>query len=73
MAKLGFTAYHHRHPFAMCLLELRMGIDIDHFDFGIVLLADWPQRTQQVVAEVAPGAAIDGQPRPFSICRHRFP
>ena len=73
MAKLGFTAYHHRHPFAMCLFKLRMGIDIDHFDFCIMLLADRPQCTQQIIAKMAPGAAIDGQPRPFPICRHHYP
>ncbi len=65
MAKLGFTAHHHWHPFAIRLLEFRMGIDIDHLDNGAELIADRPQRGQQIIAKVAPSAAIDSQPRPF--------
>lgn len=71
MAKLAFATHHHRHSFAMRLLEFGMGIDIDHLDIGTQLNADRPERDQEIVTKVAPSPTIDSQPRLFPICCRR--
>ncbi len=72
VAELGSPAKHHGHPLAVGFLELRMGIDIDHLDVGAQFFADGPEGGQEIVAEVAPGAAEDCQSRPLFTC-HRDP
>lgn len=64
MAKLHSITHHYRNSLAVRLLELGMDVDIDDFDIGVHLLADRPERGQEIVAEMAPGPAIDGQVRP---------
>lgn len=72
MAKLDFAAHDHRNPFAMRLLELRMGINIDNLDIGTQFIAYRPQRLQKVVAQMTPGAAVYRQSRALLTC-HRSP
>ena len=72
VAEFASPAQHHGHPLAVGFLELRMGIDIDHLDVGAQFLADGPEGGQEIVTEVAPGAAEDYQSRPLLTC-HRDP
>lgn len=63
MAELDIICHQHRHLFPVSLFQPGVLVDIDYIHFHSEFCLQRLERFEQFVAEVAPGAAIDGQPR----------
>jgi hypothetical protein len=60
-AKLGGAVEHHRHVLAVARFERLVGVDVDDIDVECHTGLQGAQAREQLVAEVAVRAAVDGQ------------
>jgi len=64
VAQLVPAMHQYRHLFTVALLQIRVGVNVDDHDLEMKKALQPPQGLDHFVAQMAIGAAIDGQRQP---------